>query len=89
MIAYDFQGAFAVDFLFQSPQRFVYRLAFFQFDFGQITLTSSPETLDTPDQYGRRSSLSGQKAYFSAPDCQLERGGARGIRFTRKSHTGQ
>src|SRR5579859_894092 len=36
VITDNFQGAFAVDFLFQSPQCFIYRLAFFQFDFGQI-----------------------------------------------------
>ncbi len=46
--ANNFQGALAIDFLFQSPQSFVYRIAFFQFDFRQNTVTSSPETLETP-----------------------------------------
>jgi hypothetical protein len=46
--ANDLQGAFAVDFLFQSPQSFIYRIAFSQFDFSQNTVTSSPETLEAP-----------------------------------------
>src|SRR5438105_465994 len=37
MISDNFQRAFAVDFLFQSPQGFFYRFAFFKFNFGQTT----------------------------------------------------
>lgn len=36
MITHFFQGAFAIDFLFQSTQRTVHGLAFFQFNFGQL-----------------------------------------------------
>jgi hypothetical protein len=61
MIADNLQGAFTIDFLFQPPQHPFYRLAFFKFYLGQNTLTSSPETLDTPGQHGRRSSLSQAK----------------------------
>jgi hypothetical protein len=46
--ANDLQGAFPVDFLFQSPQSLIYRIAFSQFDFSQNTVTSSPETLESP-----------------------------------------
>ena len=36
MIANFFEGAFAVDFLFQPAQRLVHGLAFFKSDFGQL-----------------------------------------------------
>ena len=44
MIAHRFQGPFTVDLLFQSPQGLLHGFAFFQFNFGQTTFTSSPET---------------------------------------------
>src|SRR5205814_5060129 len=74
MSAHNFQGAFAVDFLFQSPQRLVYWLAFFKLYFGQNTITSSPQTSAAPGQHRRRSSLSGRKGYFASTLCQLEMG---------------
>jgi len=61
VVAHDFQGAFAVDPLFQPPQSFVDGLAFFKFNFGQNTLTSSPETLD------HRANTAG------APLCQAQK----------------
>src|SRR5690349_9062822 len=44
MVAHRFKGSFAVDLLFQSPQGLFDGLAFLQFNLGQNTFTSSPET---------------------------------------------
>ena len=44
MAAHRFQGPFAVDSFLQTPQCLVDGFAFLQFNFGQNTLTSSPET---------------------------------------------
>jgi hypothetical protein len=52
MIANRFERAFAVDFLFQSAQRFLDRLAFLELNFGQITFTSFPQT--AADEAGTR-----------------------------------
>jgi hypothetical protein len=48
VVAHNLQGALAVDLLLQSPQRFIYRLAFFKLNFGQNYLTSSPRTWGCP-----------------------------------------
>src|SRR5436305_6091475 len=55
MIADFLQSAFAIDLLFQSPQRFVDRFAFFESNFGQIKFTSSPGL--RPDQPRKLSGL--------------------------------
>ena len=47
MVAHRFECPFTVDLLLQSPQGLLHGLAFFQFNFGQNTFTSSPETLDS------------------------------------------
>ena len=47
VIAYNLQRPFAVDFFLQSPQGLLYWLAFFQFDFCQLT-HFLPGTLDLP-----------------------------------------
>ena len=65
LISDYFQCALPVDSLFQSPQGSVYGFALFKLNFGQNTLTSSPETLETPGQHGRRSSLSAGKGIFA------------------------
>src|SRR5262249_6851879 len=44
MVAHNAQSAFTVDFLFQPPQGFFDRLAFFQFYLSQSFFTSSPAT---------------------------------------------
>src|SRR5438477_11816451 len=62
--AHHLQGALAVDFLFQSPQRFIHWLAFFKIYFSQNSFTSSPTTWESGGRYGRPFRLSQAKMVF-------------------------
>ena len=71
VITHDLQRPFAVDLLLQPPQCLFDCLAFSKLNFGQNSLTSSPNDLGIPRAFmAEVPAWSEGTAYFSATTCQ-------------------